>query len=164
MSETTKLVQSHMVIPFLNNGTKESPEWIQIKKTTDFSQSLNAETEDRKYINDKIATTEVLRYKPSESINLTMYKGEEDFELFFDLYKKLPTGDDAKKQILIVFLGADEDYDEEKQYDAQLSNCTLVMDTMDSVNSTLSVNINHNGTPEWGKVTFTDGVPSFVKA
>lgn len=74
----------------------------------------------------------------------------------------MPTGEQCKKQLLVVRLGVDEEYDESKDYEAQLANVTLVLDSEDTVASTISVTINYNGTPIDGTVRFTDGVPVFT--
>ena len=161
---TTKMIQSHMVIPFINRGTDSNPNWVQIKKTVDWNMSFNAETEDRKYISDRYATTEVLRYKPSVPISLTTINGEDDFTVFDGMRKKLPTGDDAKTQLLLVRLEDVDEYTEGTDYPATLANVTVVIDSEDTVNSTLSVTLNFNGTPTEGTASFEDGVPSFTEA
>lgn len=161
MSEEKKMIQSHMVLPFLNDGTPDMPKFIQLKKATEWNTAFNAETEDRKYISDKYATTEVLRYKPSVPVSISTIKGEPDFDLFDKIRKTMPTGEQCKKQLLVVRLGVDEEYDESKDYEAQLANVTLVLDSEDTVASTISVTINYNGTPIDGTVRFTDGVPVF---
>ena len=162
MSDEKKMIQSHMVLPFLNDGTTEDPNFVQLKKATEWNTSFNAETEDRKYIADKYATTEVLRYKPSVPVSITTIQGEPDFDLFNRIRKTMPTGEQCKKQLLVVRLGVDEEYDESKDYEAQLANVTLVLDSEDTVASQIAVTINYNGTPVDGTVRFTDGVPVFT--
>ena len=133
MSEEKKMIQSHMVLPFLNDGTPDMPKFIQLKKATEWNTAFNAETEDRKYISDKYATTEVLRYKPSVPVSISTIKGEPDFDLFDKIRKTMPTGEQCKKQLLVVRLGVDEEYDESKDYEAQLANVTLGSSNINAV-------------------------------
>lgn len=158
-----KLIQSHMVLPFLNDGKEDVPSWVQIQKAVEWNMSFNAETEDRKYIADRYATTEVMRYKPSVPITITAIEGEKDYDLFNKIRKTMPTGENCKKQLLVVRLGVDDEYSEEKEYEAQLANVTVVLDSEDTVNSQISITLHYNGTPVDGTVTFTEGVPSFTK-
>ena len=104
MSEQTQLIKKHLIRPFLNKGTSELPEWVQIKKATEFTRAMNPQTEERDYIADEHPTTEVMDYKPSENLSITMYKGEPDFELFYDLYKKRAIGSEAQKEFLLVYI------------------------------------------------------------
>lgn len=158
-----KLIQSHMVLPFLNDGTESVPDWVQIQKATEWNTSFNAETEDRKYISDRYATTEVMRYKPSVPVTITAIEGEKDYDLFNKIRKEMPTGEKCKKQLLVVRLGADDVYTEGKEYEAQLANVTIVLDSEDTVSSQIAITIHYNGTPTDGTVTFAEGVPAFTK-
>ena len=99
----SEMVKKFKIAPFLNIGTKEAPNWVRVRKSTSFDLSLNPETQDYDYIADGSPTTELLRYKPSLSLPITMYKGEPDYDLAFDKFYNLKTGTDAKAQLLIVF-------------------------------------------------------------
>ena len=41
MSEQTQLIKKHLIRPFLNKGTSAAPNWVQIKKATEFTRAMN---------------------------------------------------------------------------------------------------------------------------
>lgn len=167
MSDQTQLIKKHLIRPFLNNGTSASPEWVQIKKATEFTRAMNPQTEDRDYIADEHPTTEVMDYKPSENLSITMYKGEPDFDLFYDLYKKRAIGSDAQKEFMLVYLfdsvDVTSDGDTTTYYYAEKTKASVTVEEMNATGKTLSCNVYENGTPVKGYVIITDGVPTFTE-
>lgn len=78
MSEAVKqLVKKHKIGLFLDPGTG----YKRIKKSETLTISMNPEENEYDYIADENPTTEVDRYKPSIDQDLTMYKGEDDYEM-----------------------------------------------------------------------------------
>lgn len=152
------MLKKHHVALFMNTGTSASPVWKQIKKSTDNTITMNAETQTFDYIVDESPTTEIDRYSPNLSQPLTMYKGEADYEYLFGKFFDQATGADAHSEILIVFLG----HDVASAYKAWKSDCVLTVDNMNPVESTLTVSIGFNGTTEKGTATVTAGIPVFV--
>lgn len=167
MSDQTQLIKKHLIRPFLNNGTSVSPAWVQIKKATEFTRAMNPQTEDRDYIADEHPTTEVMDYKPSENLSITMYKGEPDFDLFYDLYKKRAIGSDAQKEFMLVYLfdsvDVTSDGDTTTYYYAEKTKASVTVEEMNATGKTLSCNVYENGTPVKGYVIITDGVPTFTE-
>lgn len=159
---TTELIKKHKTLPFLNKGTPDAPEWVQIKKATEWTHSLNPETEERDYISDEQPTTELTQYKPSMSLAVTTICGEADFELFYDLYKNKLVGEDAKKEYLIVYVFDSVTSGGTDYYYAYKTEATITVDEFNSVSSTITVSIYENGTPTRGYVTLVDGSPSFT--
>lgn len=153
-----KVEKYHIALLF-NKGTAESPIWVQLAKAQENSISLNAETEDVEFIVDKNPTTLIKKYKPSLNNPLTLFKGEEDYDYFFNtLFYNLPTGAAADSQLLIVYMNEKV---AEHQYKAWKCGCTFVLDNIDPVNSQLTCTTNCNGTIDRGTVTITNGVPAF---
>lgn len=157
LAEGTMVKKYHVAL-FINTGTTEVPVWTRIQKSTDNTIAMNAETKTFDYIVDESPTDEVDRYKPSLSQPLTMYKGNADYEFFFDKFFAQATGDDAHSDILIVFYAADVS----SAYKAWKSSCVLVLDNMNPVESTITANINFNGTTDKGTAEVTNGVPVFT--
>ena len=155
---TGTMVKKYHVALFINTGTTAVPVWTRIQKSTDNTIAMNAETKDFDYIVDESPTTEVDRYKPSLSQPLTMYKGNTDYEFFFNKFFAQSTGDDAHSDILIVFYAADV----ASAFKAWKSSCVLVLDNMNPVESTITANINFNGTTDKGTAVVTAGVPVFT--
>ena len=163
----TQLIKKHLIKPFLNKGSSESPEWVQIKKTTDFVRSMNPVTEDRDYIADEHPTTEITDYKPSIPVTVTTYKGEEDFDYLYSKYKERAIGSDAQTDFLLVSVfdsvTKTEGETETTYYYAEKSNCTLAIDEWNISGNSLGATIYENGTPSIGYVVFTDGSPVFTE-
>ena len=78
--------------------------FIRIRKATEFTRNMNPSTEEYDYIADEHPTTEVTDYKPSDDMVVKTIKGEPDFELFYQLYKKRAIGTDAHREVLSVFM------------------------------------------------------------
>lgn len=155
------LIKKHLVRPYLKDGEN----WVQIKKATEFVRNMNPTTEERDYISDEMPTTEVIQYKPSESFSITTYKGEADFDLFYKLYKDRAIGDDAKREMLIVSVfETGTTVDDTICYFAEKSNATITVTEFNASSSTISIDVNENGTPIKGYVTFdeTTGQPTFT--
>lgn len=157
LDEGTMIKKYHVAL-FVNSGTPTVPVWKRIQKSTDNTITMNAETKTFDYIVDESPTDEVDRYKPSLSQPITMYKGNEDYEFFFDKFFDQAAGDDAHAEILIVFYGANV----AGAYKAWKSSCVLILDNMNPVESTITANINFNGTTDKGTAVVTAGVPVFT--
>lgn len=152
------MVKKFHVALFINSGTEAVPVWTRIQKSTDNTITMNAETKTFDYIVDESPTDEVDRYKPSLSQPVTMYKGNSDYEYFFNKFYEQHTGDDAHSQILVVYYAADV----ASAYKAWLCDCVIIIDNMNPVESTLTANINFNGTTDQGTAVVTAGVPVFT--
>lgn len=163
MSEQTQLIKKHLIRPFLNKGTSELPDWVQIKKATEFTRAMNPQTEERDYIADEHPTTEVMDYKPSENLSITMYKGEPDFELFYDLYKKRAIGSEAQKEFLLVYIFDSSAVENKTYYYAEKTNASVTVEELNASGKSLTCNVYENGTPVKGYVTIEDGVPTFTE-
>lgn len=137
------MLKKHHVGLWLNDGTYEAPNWKRIKKSTENTITMNAETREVDYIVDENPTTILEKYKPSLSQPITMYKGEPDFEFVFDKFFKQSVGTDAEGEVLIVFYGADGGSERAK---AWRSKCIFTIDSLNPVDSTITVGIDFAGT------------------
>lgn len=155
----SEMVKKHKIALFLDKSTSSTPSWVRIKKSTAFDLTLNPETAEYDYIADELPTTELKKYKPSLSQALTMYKGEEDYELVFDRFFKLATGSDAKVKILIVFF---QEEGTEGEYKAWQNEAVMSINDLNSVDSTITFDLNFGGNIEQGTATVEEGVISFV--
>jgi len=158
MDDGTKIKKFHNLV-FINGGTPTVYDWKQIRKATDNAVTMNAETTEYDYIVDESPTLVLEKYKPGMSLPITMYKGEADYEYFYDKYYNLKTGADAESKILLI------DYAHgTTSYNAWLADCVVVIDSMNPVESTITANITMNGTITQGTATVTAGVPVFTAA
>lgn len=154
----SEMVKKHKIALFLNAGTPASPDWVRIKKSTAFDLTLNGETESYDYIADEYPTQELMRYAPSISQSLTMYKGEPDYEFVFNRFYELKTGSDAKSEVLIVYF---QETAATNTFKAWKAECVLVGNNLNSVDSTITFDIAFNANVQKGTVVVTDGVPVF---
>jgi len=115
VSDGTMLKKHHVGL-WINGGTYEDPKWVRIKKSTENTITMNAETREVDYIVDENPTTILDKYKPSLSQPIVMYKGEPDFEFVFDKFFKQSVGADAEGEVLIVFYGADGGAQDERRH------------------------------------------------
>lgn len=165
-----ELIKKYKIGVFLNGGTSEAPDWVRIKKATEFTRSMNPETEERDYIADEHPTTELMDYKPSEDLTVTTYKGEKDFELLYKFYKERAVGEEAKRELLIVSIfdsveiedteagGAKKTY-----YYADKTEATVAVNEFNISSSTISATVFENGTSVKGYVEFgEDGAVTFT--
>lgn len=153
-----EMVKKYKIAPFFKGSEGD---WVRIKKSTAFDLSLNPETQDFDYICDEVATTEVMKYKPSLNQALTMYKGEEDYEFVFDKFYNLATGSDAETEFLLVFF-------QEKSgetYKAWKCKGVIAISDLNSVDSTITFDLYLNGNIDKGSVTVDEsGKPTFAPA
>jgi len=152
------LIKKYHVALFINTGTSDVPVWTRIQKSTDNTITSNASTTEFDFIVDESPSTVLDYYKPSLSQPITMYKGNDDYEYFFDMFFNLKTGDDAVTDILIVFYASNDG----DSYKAWKAECVMVSDNMNPVASTITTNINFNGTVDTGLVEVTDGTPVYT--
>lgn len=161
MAELTRL-KKHNTIPFLNTGTSSSPDWARIGKSTVFDLVLNAQTEENNFIEDELATTDVLRYAPSLAQELQCNKGDDAFDYLYNLFFNLPTGEDVKKGLMVVFAG-NVGTDAAPKFNAWNTISTLILDHFDSVAEKIYFSFTITSITK-GTATVSDGVPTFTAA
>ena len=149
-------------IPFLNISKTEVESWARIGKSTVFDLVLNAQTEDNDFIEDEMPTTEVMYYKPELAQELQCNKGDSAFDYLYDMFFNLPTGEDVKKNLLIVFAG-NIGTEEAQKFNAWNTKSTLVLDHFDSVAEKIYFKFSITSI-ERGTATVTAGTPTFTKA
>ena len=136
-----------------------SKTWSRIGRSTVFDLVLNAQTETNDFIEDEMATTEVMSYQPALDQELQCNKGDAAFDYLYDMFYNLPTGEDVKKELLIVFagkLGTTTEY-----FKAWDCVATLTLDHFDSVAEKIYFNFSINSVDK-GYATVTEGVPTFL--
>lgn len=165
------MVKKHQIAPFLNKAVgsdglvdKSTPDWMRICKSTAFDLNMNPETEDRDYICDENPTTELKDYKPSFNTPLVMHKNEPDYEFIFGKFFNQDAGDKAKSELLLVFFQEPVDSaDTPTHFKAWRVDCTIILNDLNSVDSTLSFDTNFAGTIKKGYVTISEGAPTFTE-
>ena len=158
----TGMVKKYHIGLFVDNRASGAadPAWVRIKKSTSLELSMNPETQEYDYIVDQNPTTELLRYKISLNQPLTMYKGEADYQMLFDRFFSMKTGDEAKTNVLVVFMQEDEEKtrtippeqeggdpttETYTAYKAWQNEAVLSFSSLNGVDSSLTVDINFGG-------------------
>lgn len=154
-------LKKHKTIPFLNISASAVEEWARIGKSTVFDLVLNAQTEDNDFIEDEMGTTEIMSYKPELSQELQCNKGDPAFDFLYDMFFNLPTGEDVKKNLLIVFAG-NEGTESAPKFNAWNTTSTLILDHFDSVAEKIYFKFSIIKIKR-GTATVTDGVPVFTE-
>lgn len=165
------MVKKHQIAPFLNKAVdsdglvdKSTPDWMRICMSTAFDLNMNPETEDRDYICDEAPTTELKQYKPSFNTPLVMHKKEPDYKFIFGKFFNQDAGDKAKSELLLVFFQEPVDSaDTPTHFKAWRVDCTIILNDLNSVDSTLSFDTNFAGTIKKGYVTISEGAPTFTE-
>lgn len=134
----------------------------RIKKSTTLELALEANTEEQDFIAD-VNPTEILKnYKISLEQDLTMIKGEEDFEYFYEKFFNLPNAPEVKTKAMIVFMF---DGDKTAGYKAWETDANIMFTSLNGVDSKLNFTINFGGTIRVGlaknadsQITFEEGL------
>ncbi len=164
------MIKKHLIGLFLNTAGKGAtePAWTRIKKSTELTIAMDAETEDVDYIADESPTTELKQYKPSIEQPLKMIKGEPDFEAIWPKFYELATGQDAKMDYLVVFIFDKTGTGDAAEYKAWNGEALVTFNELNAVDSELSFTLAFGGTVRRGtcklagtapdyKPTFTEG-------
>lgn len=158
------MIKKHLIAVFVNSGTKETPNWTRIKKSTELTLSMNPETEDVDYISDESPSTELSEYKPQIEQPLKMIKDEPDFEYFWDLFYSMAVGNDARTQYLIVFMFDKVGEGSDAAYRAWSGDCIVSFNELNAVDSELSFDLMFGGTVQKGTATVTGTAPDYKPA
>ena len=157
------LIKKTKVVPFINTGTAQSPTWTQIKKSTSFTLSMNPQTKTFDFISSENPQNEIDSYQPSLAQELTMFKGEPDYEAIFDMLYNRATGEDAHRDVLIAFYK--ESYSagdtSPTYYKCWKVDALVTINQMDTVNENITFDLGFNEITS-GAVTVAEGVPTYV--
>lgn len=148
-------------IPFLNISATDTADYARIGKSTIFDLVLNAQTEDSDFIEDEMPTTDITHYKPELAQELQCNKGDSAFDYLYDKFYNLPTGEDVKENLLIVFAG-NIGTETAPKFKAWNTESTLILDHFDTVAEKIYFKFNINSI-ERGTATVTEGKPAYTK-
>lgn len=134
----------------------------RIKKSTQLELTVEAETETQDFIAD-VSPTDMLRnYKVSIPQDLTMIKGEEDFEYIWECYyNDVPGNVETTTKCMIAFMF---DGDKTTGYKAWETDAKLLFESLNGVDSKINFTINFGGTIRKGLAKNADGTITFEEA
>lgn len=158
------LVKKTQIVPFLGD-TEATPNWTRIKKSTTLTIAMNPQTKTFDFISSDTPVEEVDSYQPSIAQSLTMYKGEADYQMVFDMLYKRVTGGDAHRPFLLAFYQeiASEGSGETAKtvYKAWKVDSLVKINQMDTVAETIDFDLGLSDITE-GAVELTAGKPVFT--
>nr|DAK60357.1 MAG TPA: GTP-binding nuclear protein [Caudoviricetes sp.] len=149
-------LKKHQFILFINTSKTTDKNWARIGKSTVFSLAFNAKTEESDYIEDESPTTELTGYVPSMDQELVTNEGDPAFDFIYEMVKSRATGEDAKKEFLLVFAGTKTPYDA-----WSCPSCTIEIKELNTVDQKITFAL-HLGPITTGKVAITANKPTFT--
>ena len=97
------VVQRTDIVPYMNTSKEETPTWSQMGAGwTKFSESPNAQTKSKKYINEKTERESVTRYKPKFDFEADLMHADPTIKKVYDIQRNRETGAGAIVDILVV--------------------------------------------------------------
>lgn len=158
----TKL-KKYQTIPFINTAASDGAEtWARIGKSTIFDLALNPNIVTNDYIEDEMPTDEITYYKPSLPQELQTIKGDPAFDFMYDMLYNLPTGEAAKKSVLLVFAGDIGSMGSPK-FNAWKCKASIQVTNFNTVDEKILFTMSISSI-ERGTVTIADGAPTFAPA
>jgi hypothetical protein len=162
------LVKKTKIVPFINTGTKSTPVWTQIKKSTSFDLNTNPQVKTFDFISSDQPEEEIDSYQPNLAQALTMFKGEPDYQHIFDMLFELPTGEAAHRDVLIVFYQEPAEYTPASAgesitvYKAWQTDSLVKVNQLETTNEQINFELGFNNIKR-GAVEITNKVPSFTE-
>lgn len=155
-------------VKFINTTPKaETPKWDIIGRgITSNENSYGAKTTDEHWIIEANERHSLDGYSLGSDVEQTAIKGDGVFEYVDDLMYRMAKGSDCETQMLEIYkYRVDETVKDTPKYDARLFNVLIVPDT-DTIEGGAALKVKYKiqvqGDPTFGKVTFTNGAPTFV--
>lgn len=149
-------IKKYMIAIFLMMDTA----YKRIKKSTTLELAVEANTEEQDFIADKTPSEILKNYSVSLAQDLTMIKGEEDFEYIWEqFYSKVPNNEEIKTKAMIAFMF---DGDKTAGYKAWETEAQILFENLNGVDSKINFNINF-GDITTGLAKVTEDTITFEK-
>lgn len=154
-------------VNYLNTTPRATAETWNIigRGITSKENSYGAKTTDEHWIIETNERHSVDGYSLGSDVEQVAIKGDGVFEYIDDLMFRMAKGSDLETQKLEVYKYRVDETGATPKYDARLFNVLIVIDT-DSLEGGSAYKIKYKiqaqGDPTFGKVTFTNGAPTFT--
>ena len=157
-----KLVHKTKVVPFVNVGTDSAPDWRRIEKSKTFTLSMNPQVKTYDYISSEIPEEEITGYQPSLAQSITMLKGSDDYDVFFNMLFTLPTGEKAHRDAMVAFYQEKGKNGSDDVYKAWKVDALVKISQMDTVDESINFDLSFNKITI-GALSFASGKAEFIK-
>lgn len=146
---TERIALRTEVIPFMNLGTYDAPDWNRCGRGwKKFQENPNAKTESEQYINEESETTDTVGYSPQYNIECNLMYTDPTIKKVYGIAKDRKTGSDAVLDMLIV----DKFDGEETACTARRENLAVAISSIDGTKKmAMSGNLNCQGGSTKGK-------------
>lgn len=163
MAEEKKVKRTEFAT-FLNVGTADSPKYIRIGKgVTGQTLAYNPKTTDEQFIDEENGNSELDSYAPTLPTPQNAYAGNEVFDYVDNLRVNRATGDDAKTDILLVYIYRPATGT--ATYEAEKNDVVVVINDFggDAGNPVvINYDLKFSGDPTPGTVTIVDKEATFT--
>lgn len=107
---------------------------------TTFTESPNAQTKQRKYINEKTERNNITRYAPQWAFEVLLMYNRPEIRKIYNIVKKRKTGQDTVVTLIVVdlFDGADD------AYSARMVNAAVQVSSLDDDDDMIIKGMFHN--------------------
>lgn len=161
-----KRVKRSQFATFLNTAPGgASPTWSRMGLgITSASVAYNPTVNDEQFIHEDSGTKEVDGYAPTMANEQTAYAGDPVFDYIDDLRQKRAVGNDAKTQLLMVYIF---DKESEGKYKAETQDVSISINEFggEAGNAVkISYDVGFCGDPTLGTATITNGTVAFTEA
>lgn len=139
-----------------DNAVAAKPyDWKPIRLSTQFELGYNANTDTKSYICYKQDFTVLTSYSPELPQETALDSSEPIYRFMYQLARELPVGSSAEIPVMIAYPQVAEDGTVATDAaDADVYDQALItLDTLNTVDGTLSWNMSLNGDPKQGTVT-----------
>lgn len=100
-----KVIQRHEFADYLNCGTSATPDWeLMGTGFTSLNESPNAQTNTKKYVNEKSSTTSITQYQTEFAYDADLISSEAAVIKLYDTGRNHKTGSDAVLEYIRVEL------------------------------------------------------------
>lgn len=160
-----KIIKRKEILLYLNtDNSKPTGEevWsLYGKKTVSSTYNYNVNSTTETYITEDNADTVIDSYNVVIEGDMKCYYGDPVYDFINDLRYNLAVGSDAETKALLI----DHYIDTSGGFQAQVFNCSIAIKTYGGeggVAPTITFNVNLNGDPKQGSVTFEGETPTFT--
>lgn len=126
-------------------------------------QNYNPQKTTEKWIIHKNATTTTDSYQITVPVSQKCYKGDPVFEFINEIRRTAGVGSKCVTQILDIDSWDSTTKEEVTTCKATVYECNISITKYNDENAVIEYDIDYNGDPILGTVTFTNKVPTFTK-
>lgn len=163
---TLEKLTRDQTLSFLNTTPFDSKEtWSLVGiGIEDMGKEYNPQKTTSKWIIHKNATTTTDSHQMASAVSQKCYKGDPVFEYLNNLRRTMAIGAACVTKMLDVDTWNATGTGASKAYEASVSEVNISITKYNDSDAVIEYDIDFNGDPVLGTVTFADGVPTFTKS